>query len=47
MLPEILSVNDFDPIRDVLQFLARRKIHEVVVVDLEQRPVGYFLSLIH
>lgn len=42
MLPEILSVNDFDPIQDVLQFLARRKINEVVVVDLEQRPVGYF-----
>ncbi|MGQ9472776.1 MAG: CBS domain-containing protein [Candidatus Caldatribacteriaceae bacterium] len=42
MLPEIISVNDFDPIRDVLQFLARRKIQEVVVVDLEQRPLGYF-----
>lgn len=42
MLPEILAVNDFDVIRDVLQFLARRKVNEVVVVDLEQRPVGYF-----
>ncbi|MGC8777476.1 MAG: HPP family protein [Candidatus Caldatribacteriaceae bacterium] len=42
MLPEILSVNDFDLVRDVLQFLARRKINEVVVVDLEQKPVGYF-----
>jgi len=42
MLPEVLAVNDFDVIRDVLQFLARRKVNEVVVVDLEQRPVGYF-----
>jgi CBS domain-containing protein len=41
-LPEILAVNYFDVIRDVLQFLARRKVNEVVVVDLEQRPVGYF-----
>ncbi|MEN3186526.1 MAG: CBS domain-containing protein [Atribacterota bacterium] len=43
MLPEILSVNDFDLLRDVLQFLARRKMSGVVVVDLEQRPVGYFV----
>jgi len=43
MSSEIFSVNDFDSISDVLQFLSRRKIHEVVVVDLEQRPIGYFL----
>lgn len=30
MLPEVVSVNDFDPIRDVLQFLARRKIQKVI-----------------
>lgn len=42
MLPEVLSVNDFDLIQDALQFLARRKISEAVVVDLEQKPVGYF-----
>jgi len=44
MLPEVITVNDFDLIEDVIAFLARRKVNGAPVVDLEQRPVGYFSS---
>ncbi|MDI3542793.1 MAG: hypothetical protein PWP57_396, partial [Candidatus Atribacteria bacterium] len=44
MLPEVITVNDFDLIADVVAFLARRKVNGAPVVDLEQRPVGYFSS---
>jgi len=42
MLPEVVAVSEFDLVADVVGFLSRRKIAEVLVVDLEQRPVGYF-----
>ncbi len=42
MSPEVFTVNDFDPLSEVLHFLDRRKIDGVPVVDLEQRLVGYF-----
>jgi len=42
MLPEVPIVNDFDTVADVIQFLNRRKISGVPVVDLEQNLVGYF-----
>ena len=44
MLPEVIMVNDFDLIADVIRFLARRKVSGAPVVDLEQRAVGYFSS---
>ena len=44
MLPEVIMVNDFDLIADVIRFLARRKVNGAPVVDLEQRAVGYFSS---
>ncbi|MDI3525226.1 MAG: hypothetical protein PWP60_338 [Candidatus Atribacteria bacterium] len=42
MSSEVFTVNDFDPLSEVLHFLDRRKIDGVPVVDLEQRLVGYF-----
>jgi predicted transcriptional regulator len=42
MIPEAPTVNDFDTIGDTIQFLNRRKLSGVPVVDLEQNLVGYF-----
>ncbi len=42
MSTEVFTVNDFDPLSEVLHFLDRRKADGVPVVDLEQRLVGYF-----
>lgn len=42
MIPEAPTVNDFDTVGDTIQFLNRRKLSGVPVVDLEQNLVGYF-----
>ncbi|NLJ39173.1 MAG: CBS domain-containing protein [Candidatus Atribacteria bacterium] len=42
MIPEAPTVNDFDTVGDTIQFLNRRKLTGVSVVDLEQNLVGYF-----
>lgn len=42
MLPEAPTVSDFDTVGDVLNFMIRRKVSGVPVVDLEQRLLGYF-----
>jgi predicted transcriptional regulator len=42
MIPESPTVNDFDTVGDTIQFLNRRKLSGVPVVDLEQNLVGYF-----
>lgn len=42
MLPEVPTVSDFDTVGDVLNFMIRRKVSGVPVVDLEQRLLGYF-----
>lgn len=42
MLPEVPTVSDFDTVGDVLNFMIRRKVNGVPVVDLEQRLIGYF-----
>jgi CBS-domain-containing membrane protein len=42
MIPEAQTVNDFDTVGDTIQFLNRRKLSGVPVVDLEQNLVGYF-----
>ncbi|WP_017872269.1 CBS domain-containing protein [Candidatus Caldatribacterium saccharofermentans] len=42
MLSEVPTVSDFDTVGDVIQFMIRRKVSGVPVVDLEQRLIGYF-----
>lgn len=42
MLSEVPTVSDFDTVGDVLNFMIRRKVNGVPVVDLEQRLLGYF-----
>ncbi len=42
MLSEVPTVSDFDTVGDAIQFMIRRKVSGVPVVDLEQRLIGYF-----
>ncbi|MCS7242722.1 MAG: CBS domain-containing protein [Candidatus Caldatribacterium sp.] len=46
MLSEVPTVSDFDTVGDVLNFMIRRKVSGVPVVDLEQRLLGYFSAQI-